>query len=181
MSSTDLVLAHPGVPDLLDGAAGGRNSHTIPEEVVGSWETSQHSPLVSPFLYGWPESLHKKLQVSCQYQLLESQDSCVCFLADCNLTCELSQKRKKFRPAEVARDALAINPGGNRKFLAKTAKAIISDTSRIDRLIAPPRPSACMKCNPRCGSKSVPTNRSMVGETGTDKQVLCPTRSINLG
>ena len=86
-----------------------------------------------------------------------SQDSCVCFLADCNLTRELSQKQKKFRPAEVARDALAINPGGNRKFLAKTAKAIVLEninTSRIDNLHRLERLEQMSRCSAPQGASA---------------------------
>ena len=94
-----------------------------------------------------------------------SQDSCVCFLEDCNLTRELSQKQKKFRPAEVARDALAevardalaITPGGNRKFLAKTAKAIVLEninTSRIDNLHRLERLGQMSRCSAPQGASA---------------------------
>ena len=72
-------------------------------------------------------SLHKKLQVSCQCQLLTLHDACVRFLADCNLKHELSMSRKKFRPATAARDTLPVSPVGNRKSLAKAAKASARD------------------------------------------------------
>ena len=82
-------------------------------------------------------TLHKKLQVSRQCQMLVSRDSCVRFLADRNLQHELQQSCKKFRPAEVARDALNINPGGTRKSLVKTAKGMVVDevnTSTLESL-----------------------------------------------
>jgi hypothetical protein len=53
-----------------------------------------------------PSTLHKRLQVSRQCQLLTSQDSCVRFLAERGLKNELSLARKQFRPAVEAREAL---------------------------------------------------------------------------
>ena len=82
-------------------------------------------------------TLHKRLQVSRHCQLLVSQDSCVRFLADRGLKRELSLARKKFRPVKQAREALVINPGGNRKSLIKTAKAVVSEevnSSLLDHL-----------------------------------------------
>ena len=72
-------------------------------------------------------TLHKKLQVSRQCQLLTSRNACVRFLVDHNLNHELSMSRKKFRPATAARDTLAFSPVGNRKSLAKAAKASVRD------------------------------------------------------
>ena len=60
-------------------------------------------------------TLHKRLQVSRQCQFLTSQDSCVRFLADRGLRREQHFTRRKFRPAEVAREALSVSPGGSRK------------------------------------------------------------------
>ena len=62
-----------------------------------------------------PSTLHKRLQVSRQCQLLTSQDSCVRFLAERGLKQELSLARKKVRPAMEAREALKISPGCRRK------------------------------------------------------------------
>ena len=47
------------------------------------------------------------------------------FLADQGLRRELRLPRRKFRPATLAREALIASPGGNRKALAKAAKAIV--------------------------------------------------------
>ena len=78
--------------------------------------------------------LHKKLQVSRQCQLLVSRDSCVRFLADCHLKCELIPVQKKFKPAEVARDAMKIKPGVTSKTIVKTAKVLVRDEANTDLL-----------------------------------------------
>ena len=62
-----------------------------------------------------------------QYQLLTSRDACVRFLADRSLKRELNALREKFRPAALARDALASNPAANRKSLARAAKAVVKN------------------------------------------------------
>ena len=61
--------------------------------------------------------------------LLVSHDPCVRFLADCNLQPELHISHKKFRPAEVAREALIISPMQRqyRKTLVKMAKGMVKD------------------------------------------------------
>ena len=82
-------------------------------------------------------TLHKRLQVSRQCQLLTSRDSCVRFLADRGLKRELCLVRKKFKPAAEAREALKISPGGSKRTLIKTAKVALTEEinlSRIDRL-----------------------------------------------
>ena len=72
-------------------------------------------------------TLHKRLQVSRQCQFLTSQDSCVRFLADCGLQREQHLTRRKFRPAEVAREALSVSPGGSRKSLVRISKVLVSE------------------------------------------------------
>ena len=72
-------------------------------------------------------TLHKKLQVSRQCQLLMSRDGCVRFLADRNLKQELGVGRKKFRPATLARDIISTNPAGNRKSLSRAAKKMVKE------------------------------------------------------
>ena len=65
-------------------------------------------------------TLHKRLQVSRQCQLITSRDSSVRFLADRALKRELCLARKKFRPARVSREAMRNSLGGSRKSLMKT-------------------------------------------------------------
>ena len=72
-------------------------------------------------------TLHKKLQVSRQCQLLMSRDSCVRFLADRNLRRELGMRRKKFRPATLARDVISTNPAAKQKVLSKAAKKLVKE------------------------------------------------------
>ena len=99
-------------------------------------------------------TLHKRLQVSRQCQLLTSRDSCVRFLADRGLKCELSLARKKFRPATEARDAMKISPGGSRKSLVKTAKAAVTEevnSSHLDCLQNLERQGQLSRCtSPSC-------------------------------
>ena len=101
-----------------------------------------------------PSTLHKRLQVSRQCQLLTSQDSCVRFLAERGLKHELSLARRKFRPAVEAREALKIDPGGSRKALTKSAKALVSEevnTSRLDNLQSLERQGQLSRCtSPSC-------------------------------
>ena len=80
-------------------------------------------------------TIHKRLQVSRQCQLLTSQDSCVRFLADCSLSLkrELSLVRKKFRPATEAREALTMSPGGSTKSLVNLAKAVVTEAVNSTR------------------------------------------------
>ena len=81
-----------------------------------------------------PSTLHKRLQVSRQCQLLPSQNSCVRFLAERGLKKELSLVRKRFRPAL---EAWNISPGCSRKVLTMSAKALVTEevnTSRLDNL-----------------------------------------------
>ena len=82
-------------------------------------------------------TLHMRLQVSRQCQLLTSQEPSVRFLADRGLKRELSLARKKFRPAREAREAMRKSLGGSRKSVMKTAKAAVTeevDSSRLDHL-----------------------------------------------
>ena len=58
-----------------------------------------------------PSTLHKKLQVSRQCQLLLSQNSCIHFLADRGLKRELNLVRKRFCPAQRVRDVLVEDLG----------------------------------------------------------------------
>ena len=101
-----------------------------------------------------PSTLHKRLQVSRQCQLLISQDSCVRFLAERGLKQELSLARKKFRPAMEAREALKISPGCSRKALTKSAKALVTEevnSSCFDNLQSLERQGQLSRCtNPSC-------------------------------
>ena len=143
------------------------------------WMEKQVDPLVTGYLKRWsglgksantallylPRSLgglnlpslttlHKRLQVSRQCQLLTSQDPCVRFLADRGLQRDLGLVRKKFRPPKEAREALANSHGGNRKSLVKVAKAAVSEevnSSLLDRLHSQERQGQMSRCtSPSC-------------------------------
>ena len=132
------------------------------QEFPATWMEQKVNPLVTRFLKTWsglgksantallylPQSqgglnlpslstLHKRLQVSRQCQLLTSQDSCVRFLADRGLKRELRAKRQKFRPAEVAREALKISPGGKQEIFREICKSCSGRGSHL----LPSRPS----------------------------------------
>ena len=71
------------------------------------------------------------------------------FLAEHGLKHELSLARKEFRPAVEARKALKIDPGGSRKALTKSAKALVSEevnTSRLDNLQSLERQGQLSRC-----------------------------------
>ena len=149
------------------------------QEFPATWMEKQVDPLVTRFLKKWsglgksantailylprslgglnltaPSTLHKRLQVSRQCQLLTSQDSCVRFLADRGLQREQSLARKKFRPAIMAREALKINPDGSKKSLMKTAKATVDEevnSSDLDCLQSLERQGQLSRCtSPSC-------------------------------
>ena len=152
MSTYDLAIAHPGI----------------------TWLEQQVDSLVTKYLKRWSglgrsantallylpramgglnlpclSTLHKKLQVSRQCQLLVSHDPCVRFLADRDLQRELHLSCKKFRPAEVAREALTISPGGSRKTLVKMAKGMVKDdvnTSILESLHSLKRQGQMSRC-----------------------------------
>ena len=82
-------------------------------------------------------SLYKRLQVSCQSQLLTSPDPCVRHLAEKNLHHELGLSRKKFWASVIVRDVLALDPGRTRKSLSTVAKRItqeVDDSRRQSEL-----------------------------------------------
>ena len=82
-------------------------------------------------------SLHKRLQVSRQCQLLTSPDPCVRFIADNNLQHELSASRMKFRPATAVRDMMCEDPSQTRRSLARSTKARVTteaDTNLLQQL-----------------------------------------------
>ena len=150
-----------------------------PREFPTTWMERQVDSLVTGYLKRWsglgksantallylprslgdlnlpsPSTLHRRLQVSRQCQLLTSQDSCVRFLAERGLKHELSLARRKFRPVVEAREALKIDPGGSRKALTKSAKALVSEevnTSRLDNLQSLERQGQLSRCtSPSC-------------------------------
>jgi hypothetical protein len=149
------------------------------QEFPATWMEKQVDPMVTRFLKKWsglgksantailylprslgglnlpaPSTLHKKLQVSRQCQLLTSQDSCVRFLADRGLQREQGLSRKKFRPATEAREALKISPGGRKKSLMKIAKGAVAEevnTSHLDHLQSLERQGQLSRCTyPSC-------------------------------
>ena len=69
-------------------------------------------------------TLHQKLQVSLQCQLLTSRDNCECSLVDRGLKTELDATWKKFRPTVLAKDVLTEWPDGNPKSLVREAKVV---------------------------------------------------------
>ena len=72
-------------------------------------------------------TLHKKLQVSRQAQLLTSRDPGVRHMAEKNLQKDLALSRPKFRASEVVRDVMVTDPGMPRKRLSTAAKKIVQD------------------------------------------------------
>ena len=99
-------------------------------------------------------TLHKRLQVSRQCQLLTSQDPCVRFLADRCLKRDQNLVRKKFRPAIQAREALANSHGGTRKSLVRVAKGLVSEevnSTLLDGLQGLERQGQLSRCtSPEC-------------------------------
>ena len=79
-------------------------------------------------------ALYKQLQVSRQCQLLTSADACVRHLAEKHLQNEDSLSRKSFKPAVIVRDALADDPGRNRKALSLAVKRKVKDSEAKQRL-----------------------------------------------
>ena len=116
MPTTNMASPYSGIPHYLGGervrfqhwAGFSKSANTailyLPRSMGGL-----NLPLLS--------TLHKKLQVSRQRQLMTSRDGCVRFLADRTLRSELRLSRKKFRPAAAARDILVASPGGSRRKL----------------------------------------------------------------
>ena len=76
------------------------------------------------------------------------------FLADRGLKRELRAKWQKFRPAEVAREALKISPGGSKKSLVKLVKAAVVEevnSSCLDHLRSFERQGQLSRCtSPSC-------------------------------
>ena len=72
-------------------------------------------------------TVYKKLQVSRQTQFLTSRDGCLRFLADKKLKQDLMLSKQKSQPASLAREVLEVRPGGERKALAKAAKALVAE------------------------------------------------------
>ena len=96
-------------------------------------------------------TVHRRLQVSRQCQLLTSQDSCIRFLADRGLKRELSLTQRKFRPGKEAREALVSSPGGNRKSIIKSAKSAVSaevNSNLLDHLQSLDRQGQMSRCTP---------------------------------
>ena len=101
-------------------------------------------------------TLHQKLRVSRQCQLLTSRDGCVRSLADHSLQAELlsvrksfkpavsardilhsrpdGSVRKSFKPAVSARDILASRPDGGTKLLVEAAKVVAADDANCVHL-----------------------------------------------
>jgi len=79
-------------------------------------------------------TLHKRLQVSRQAQLLTSADACVRYLAEKGLQKDFTLSRTKFRASVVVRDAMVTNPDFTRKSLCSTAKALVQESANEARL-----------------------------------------------
>ena len=101
-------------------------------------------------------TLHKKLQVSRQCQLLMCRDGCVRFLANRNLKHKLGVVRKKFRPATLARDIIATNPAGSKRALSRVAKLVVKedkDSSTLESMQSLEQQGRMSKCtDPKCAS-----------------------------
>ena len=78
-------------------------------------------------------SLYKRLQVSRQSQFLMSRDPCVRYLAEKGLQLDLMLSRKKFKASVVVRDALAEDPGRNRKLLVSAVKRATQQVDDVRR------------------------------------------------
>ena len=129
-----------------------------------SWlgKSANTAILYLPRSLGGPSlsTLHKRLQVSRQCQLLTSQDSSVRFLADRGLKWELSLAQKKFRPAREAREAMRKSLGGSRKSVMKTAKAAVTeevDSSRLDHLQSLEMQGQLSRCTSLLRTLFIPT------------------------
>ena len=77
--------------------------------------------------------LFKRLQVSCQSQLLTSPDPCVQHLSEKNLQHEAGLPRKKFWASMFVRDVLALDPSWTRKSLTTVAKRITQEVDGSKR------------------------------------------------
>ena len=97
--------------------------------MVWSGSTSEHHPLYLPQKLGGlnlplMSSLHKRLQVSRQAQLLTSQDSCIRHIVEKALQRDisLSLSRKKFKVSVIVREVMKVDPGCTRKSLTNAVK-----------------------------------------------------------
>ena len=79
-------------------------------------------------------TLHKRLQVSHQTQLLTSQDSCVRHMAEKGLQKDLSLSRSKFTASKVVREVMMVDPNATRRKLMTAAKTLVQDDDHQDML-----------------------------------------------
>ena len=84
-------------------------------------------------------ALYKQLQVLRQCQLLTSADACVQHLAEKHLQNEDRLSRKSFKQAVIVHDALADDPGRNRKALSLGPKRKVKDSEAKERGTATPK------------------------------------------
>lgn len=81
-------------------------------------------------------SLHKKLQVSRQCQVLTSPDPCVRHMAEKALQKDFSLSRPKFRASREVREAMTHNPDFTRKSLRETVKHHINQQEDSHLLVS---------------------------------------------
>ena len=72
-------------------------------------------------------TLHKKLQVSRQSQLLSSQDPCVRHMAEKALQNDVSLTRCKFKASKVVRNTMQADPNFTRKSLSGASKRLVCE------------------------------------------------------
>ena len=113
-----------------------KNADAIATHFLKKWSRLARSANVAPLYlsqklggFNLPliSSLHKKLQVSRQGQLVTSQDSCVRLMAEKMMIREATLSRRKFRPGDVITEVMQSNPNFTRKSLTKVVKALMHE------------------------------------------------------
>ena len=79
-------------------------------------------------------TLHKRLQVSKQAQILTSADACVCHLAERELHQNLSLSRRKFKASVAVQEVTMMDPDFTRRSLTARAKGYVQAADDVDRL-----------------------------------------------
>ena len=113
-----------------------KNADTLATDFLKKWSGLARSANVAPLYLSHKlgglnllliSSLHKKLQVSRQGQLVTSQDPCVRLMAEKRMMREATLSRHKFRPGDVIREVMQASPNFTRKSLTKVAKALVQE------------------------------------------------------
>ena len=138
-SCTDVGCVHvsPGY-SLLSISWVEKNADTLATNFLKKWSGLARLANVAPlylsqklhvggFNLSVISSLHKKLQVSRQGQLVTSQDPCVRLMAEKKIMREAILSRRKFRPGDVIREVMQASPNLTRKSLTKVVKALVQE------------------------------------------------------